>query len=248
MFTSTVTKFLSSSLCRHFYLSPRLSKEVISEVQQKSLSENCFLVSRQDKVIGTASKKDCHAVQSNGNILLHRAFSVFLFNNHGDLLLQKRSSEKITYPDHYTNSCCSHPIADIPGEEVEENALGVKRAAVRRLNFELGIPLDKLNVEDLSYITRIIYKDEGNGKWGEHEIDYVLFLKGDYKLKPNPDEICEISYVPRDEVDNYIPTLSGPLTPWFSLILKHRLKLWWDNLDDLNQFMEHKKILKFESH
>lgn len=105
-----------------------------------------------------------------------------------------------------------------------------------------------MKVEDITYLTRILYKDEGNGKWGEHEIDYILFLKGDYKLKPNPIEISEISYVPRSEVDNYIPTLSGPLTPWFSLILKHRLKLWWDNLDDLESHLEHKKILKFESH
>ncbi|KAL3288337.1 hypothetical protein HHI36_002785 [Cryptolaemus montrouzieri] len=242
MFTTATRRLLCTSFSKQFSTTSKLSKEVINEKQEKALSEKCFLVSRQDKVIGTASKKDCHIVQPNGNILLHRAFSVFLFNNHGDLLLQKRSADKITYPEHYTNTCCSHPIADIPGEEEEENALGVKRAAVRRLNFELGIPLEKLKIEDLTYITRIIYKDEGNGKWGEHEIDYVLFLKGEYKLKPNPDEISEISYVPRNELDNYIPTLSGPLTPWFSLILKHRLKLWWDNLDDLEQYKDHKKF------
>ncbi|XP_045461280.1 isopentenyl-diphosphate Delta-isomerase 1 [Harmonia axyridis] len=247
MLISALKRVISLPLLKNISTTSKMTKE-ISEVQEKAMSENCFLVSRQDKVIGTASKRDCHKVQANGNILLHRALSVFLFNSHGDLLLQKRSSEKITYPDHYTNSCCSHPIADIPGEEVEENALGVKRAAIRRLNFELGIPLDSMKVEDFTYLTRIIYKDEGNGKWGEHEIDYILFLKGDYKLKPNPNEISEISYVPRTEVDNYIPTLSGPLTPWFNLILKHRLKLWWDNLDDLESYVEHKKILKFDSH
>lgn len=247
MFTSSIKRiFNPASLTRRNFNATKICKSEVHPTQEQSMSERCFLVSRQDKVIGTASKKECHAVQPNGNILLHRAFSLFLFNNHGDLLLQKRSSDKITYPDHYTNTCCSHPIADVPGEEIEEDALGIKKAAIRRLNFELGVPLESLKTEDITYLTRIIYKDEGNGKWGEHEIDYILFLKGDYKVKPNPDEISEISYVPRDELDNYIPTLNAPLTPWFQLILKHRLRLWWDNLNDLGSYIDHKKIYKLD--
>jgi isopentenyl-diphosphate delta-isomerase len=150
---------------------------------------------------------------------------------------------QITYPSLYTNSCCSHPIADVAGEDEETDAMGVKRAAQRRLGFELGIPKDKLPLEKFDYITRVHYKDEGNGQWGEHEIDYVLFFQGDVPVNPNPNEISEISYVPREEVDQHIPTL-GTLTPWFYLILKHRLKLWWDNLDKLDQFKDHQKILK----
>lgn len=151
---------------------------------------------------------------------------------------------QVTFPNCYTNSCCSHPIADIPGEEVEENALGVKRAAQRRLNYELGIPIEKVPIEKLNYLTRIHYKDEGNGQWGEHEIDYVLFLQDDLPVNPNPNEISEISFVPRDELDEYLPTLSGRLTPWFHLILDHRLRLWWDNLDNLDQFKDHQKVVK----
>lgn len=151
---------------------------------------------------------------------------------------------QITFPNHYTNSCCSHPIADIVGEEEGNDALGIKRAAQRRLNYELGITVDSIPLEKFDYITRIHYKDVGNGKWGEHEIDYVLFLQGDFKIKPNSNEISAISYVPRDELDGYLPTLDGPLTPWFMLILKHRLRLWWDNLDDLDEYKEHEKILK----
>lgn len=153
---------------------------------------------------------------------------------------------QITYPSHYTNSCCSHPIADVPGEEEEINAIGIKRAAQRRLNYELGVPIEALPIEKFNYITRIHYKDEGNGKWGEHEIDYVLFFQGDVKVKPNPNEISEISYVPRNELDEYIPTLNGPLTPWFQLILKHRLRLWWDCLNDLDEIKDHDKILKLQ--
>lgn len=102
-------------------------------------------------------------------------------------------------------------------------------------------------MEKLDYITRIHYKDEGNGKWGEHEIDYVLFFQDDVKVKPNPNEISEISFVPRNELDDYIPTLNGPLTPWFQLILKHRLRFWWDNLEDLSEIRDHNKILQFSS-
>lgn len=154
---------------------------------------------------------------------------------------------QITYPDCYTNSCCSHPIADVPGEDEEKNAIGVKKAAQRRLNYELGIAVESVPIEKLEYITRIHYKDEGNGKWGEHEIDYVLFFQGDVKIKPNPNEISEISFVPRSELDDYLPTLNGPLTPWFQLILKHRLRFWWDNLEDLDEIREHNKILQFKS-
>lgn len=130
------------------------------------------------------------------------------------------------------------------GEDEEKNALGIKRAARRRLNYELGIPLEQLPLDKFKYITRVHYKDCGNGKWGEHEIDYVLFLKGDHKLQPNPNEISEISYIPRKEIDSFIPTLNSELTPWFSLILKHRLKYWWDNLDNVDDIKDHVNILK----
>lgn len=213
------------------------------QLQKEAMAENCFLVDNNDKVIGTASKEFCHRVQKDGTIPLHRAFSLFLFNGKGHLLLQRRSSSKITYPDHYTNTCCSHPIADVPGEDEEENAMGIKKAAARRLEFELGIPKKSIPIEKIQYITRMHYLDHGNGRWGEHEIDYVLFLQADLKVHPNPHEISEISYVPRDSLDSFLPTLEGPLTPWFQLFLKHRLRLWWDHLGNLNEFIDHDKIL-----
>lgn len=111
------------------------------------------------------------------------------------------------------------------------------------MNYELGIDIEQLPLEKFNYITRIHYKDTGNGKWGEHEIDYVLFLQGDFKLKPNSNEVSAISYVQLEELDGFLPTLDGPLTPWFALILKHRLRLWWENLDSLDQFKDHDKII-----
>lgn len=103
--------------------------------------------------------------------LLHRAFSVFLFDSHDRLLLQQRATEKITFPDMWTNTCCSHPLG-IPGETgttLEESVQGVRRAAVRKLDQELGISASQVPIDDFKFLTRIHYKAPSDGKWGEHE-------------------------------------------------------------------------------
>ena len=103
--------------------------------------------------------------------LLHRAFSVFLFNSKNELLLQQRATEKITFPDMWTNTCCSHPLG-IPGEggaELKEAVMGVKRAAQRKLDHELGIKAAQVPIEKFKFLTRIHYKAPSDGKWGEHE-------------------------------------------------------------------------------
>lgn len=103
--------------------------------------------------------------------LLHRAFSVFLFDSQNRLLLQQRATEKITFPDMWTNTCCSHPLG-IPGETgttLEESVQGVRRAAVRKLDQELGIQASQVPIDDFKFLTRIHYKAPSDGKWGEHE-------------------------------------------------------------------------------
>lgn len=103
--------------------------------------------------------------------LLHRAFSVFLFDSQDRLLLQQRATEKITFPDMWTNTCCSHPLG-IPGETgttLEESVQGVRRAAVRKLDQELGIKASQVPIDDFKFLTRIHYKAPSDGKWGEHE-------------------------------------------------------------------------------
>lgn len=219
------------------------SCSTLDPTQEELLKEMCFLVDDNDKVIGTASKKECHAVKVDGNIPLHRAFSVFLFDKKGDLLLQKRADTKVTYPGYYSNTCCSHPLASVDGEDDISDALGIKKAAVRRLNYELGISRDHLPLDRFEYLTRIKYKDQGDGKWGEYEIDYILFFQDDVKLNPNPNEISAIAYVPKSEFKSYLHTLDGPLTPWMQLIVKKHLGVWWDNLHDLSKFKDHTKIL-----
>lgn len=83
----------------------RMCSTGAKELQLQALNEKCFLVTPEDKIIGTASKKECHLVQKDGNIPLHRAFSVFLFNTQGQLLLQKRTPEKVIIL-HLINTMC----------------------------------------------------------------------------------------------------------------------------------------------
>lgn len=218
----------------------------IAPLQKSALEERCILVDEFDKPLGEATKKHCHLINKEGSVPLHRAFSVFLFNGDGDLLLQKRSATKITFPEYYTNTCCSHPLAEIPGESEEQDALGIRKAAQRRLNYELGIPTNEIKPNDLYYLTRIHYEAMGDSCWGEHEIDYVLFAQKDkITLDPNPDEVCEIRWVSRSQIEDFIKSINAPLTPWFKLILEYKLPLWWDNLSDLQKLRDHSTIQRF---
>ena len=101
--------------------------------------------------------------------LLHCAFSCFLFDpTTGKLLLQKRAEEKITFPNMWTNTCCSHPLA-IKGELEEVDQIGVRRAAQRKLEHELGIPPEQVPLDMFQFLTRIHYLAPSDGLWGEHE-------------------------------------------------------------------------------
>lgn len=128
---------------------------------------------------------------------------------------------------------------------VEEDALGIRRAAVRRLGYELGIPSTEIQPTELFYLTRIHYKavNPCDNRWGEHEIDYVLFIQKDVTIDPNNDEVSEIQWVPRSEIENFVKTVKSPLTPWFRLILKHKLLYWWDNLDTLDKMQDVDNII-----
>lgn len=111
--------------------------------------------------------------------LLHRAFSVFLFDSNNRLLLQQRASEKITFPDMWTNTCCSHPLG-VPGEtgsELLEAVQGVRRAAQRKLDQELNIETAQVPLDKFRFLTRIHYRAPSDGKWGEHESKSSIRLR-----------------------------------------------------------------------
>ena len=171
--------------------------------QVELLNEECIVVDENDIALGSKSKKECHLMTNIEKGLIHRAFSVLLFNSSGEFLLTQRSDAKITFPSYITNTCCSHPLyTDL--ERDETDAIGVKRAAQRRLQLELGIDSLKIPLKDFKYLTRFLYKAPSGGLWGEHEIDYTLVLQKDVTLNPDPNEVKSYKYVSKDEFLSYL--------------------------------------------
>ncbi|XP_076349486.1 isopentenyl-diphosphate delta isomerase isoform X1 [Tachypleus tridentatus] len=216
----------------------------LDSLQRKLLEEMCIAVDDSDKPLSARSKKDCHLMQNINKGLIHRAFSVFLFNTKGELLMQQRSDFKITFPGMYTNTCCSHPLYISP-ELDEHEALGVKKAAQRRMEIELGIRPSQIPLDSLQYLTRIFYTATSDGVWGESEIDYILVAQKDVDLKPNKNEVKNHCYLSKDDMKVFLDNLDksgNQVTPWFSLITKNFLFNWWDNLHNLKPFEDHATI------
>ncbi|PTT71432.1 MULTISPECIES: isopentenyl-diphosphate Delta-isomerase [unclassified Chryseobacterium] len=169
------------------------------------MEEFVVLVNPEDKVLGLMEKQQAHI-----NGLLHRAFSVFLFNSSGEMLLQKRASGKYHSPLKWTNAVCSHPRS-------EETYL---EGAKRRVKEELGIDVE------LSEKFNFIYKaDVGNGLW-EHELDHVFTgtFEGEFYL--NKDEVEEVRYISLENLNKEISESPDHFTEWFKIILeeyKHNL-------------------------
>ncbi|KAL6883993.1 NUDIX hydrolase domain-like protein [Trichoderma longibrachiatum] len=215
------------------------------EEQIRLMDEVCIVTDENDAPIGTASKKICHLMTNIDKGLLHRAFSVFLFNDKNELLLQQRASEKITFPDMWTNTCCSHPLS-IPtetGANLVDSIAGAKRAAQRKLEHELGIKKEQVPFEDFHFLTRIHYKAPSDGKWGEHEIDYILFIKANVDVDPNPNEVQATQYVSADGLKKLFEDPNLKFTPWFKLICNSMLFEWWSNLDSgLDKYTNEQEI------
>lgn len=105
--------------------------------------------------------------------------------------------------------------------------------------------MSELLLSDFLYLTRIHYHAV-NGIWGEHEIDYVLFIQKDnVTLDPNPDEISEIRWVSKSEIKDFVKNIDSPLSPWFKLILENKLLSWWDNLNTLDKMQDHVTIHRY---
>nr|GMC52075.1 isopentenyl-diphosphate Delta-isomerase I [Ipomoea batatas] len=168
--------------------------------------------------------------------LLHRAFSVFLFNSKYELLLQQRSATKVTFPLVWTNTCCSHPLYR-ESELIDENALGVRNAAQRKLLDELGIPAEDVPVDQFTPLGRMLYKAPSDGKWGEHELDYLLFIVRNVSVHPNPDEVADVKYVNREQLKEILRKADAgeegiKLSPWFRLVVDNFIFKWWDHVEN----------------
>ncbi|KAF2140596.1 uncharacterized protein K452DRAFT_288688 [Aplosporella prunicola CBS 121167] len=217
------------------------------EEQIRLMDEMCIVLDENDSPIGSASKKVCHLMDNINKGLLHRAFSVFLFDDQNRLLLQQRASEKITFPDMWTNTCCSHPLG-VPtetGADLPTSIAGAKRAAQRKLQQELGIPPAEVPPQDFKFLTRIHYLAPSDGKWGEHEIDYILFIKpkSGVSLDVNPNEVRDTTFVSQQELKDMFKQPGLKFTPWFRLICESMLYEWWDHLDEgMDSYKEESEI------
>eukprot|EP00047_Mylnosiga_fluctuans_P017680 m.63654 g.63654 ORF g.63654 m.63654 type:complete len:226 (-) comp7207_c0_seq1:145-822(-) len=200
--------------------------------QVRLMEEMCILVDRDDQVVGFDTKKNCHLMSRINEGLLHRAFSVFLFNSKGELLLQQRADEKITFPGYFTNTCCSHPLNK--ADELETDGhIGVRRAAQRKLEHELGIQPEQVPLEIFQFMTRIHYLAPSDGLWGEHEVDYIFFVQADVDLAINPNEVKSYRYLTKEALKEFLNVAeqeSLPVTPWFRLVVQNFLFKWWDTL------------------
>ena len=205
-----------------------------------------------DNIVGHDSKYASHRfVDGQPTGKLHRAFSVFLFDKQNRLLLQQRAASKITFPSLWTNTCCSHPLygydpteVDTPEGIADGSVPGAKRAAVRKLQHELGIPPEQVPAAAMKYLTRLHYcaSDEfaenqamSGGPWGEHEMDYILFIRPDVEVtvEVNKEEIDDIRWVTKSELAEMMDPASGlRWSPWFRIIAEKFLNKWWTDLDD----------------
>lgn len=191
------------------------------------------------------TKRDGHSFhQDKPRALLHRAFSFFLFNEKGEMLLTKRAASKITFPNVWTNTCCSHPLYGMKPDEVDDAAQahpiypGIKNAVTRKVLHELGIDPTYINHNKIQFISRFHYWAADTityGKdtpWGEHEIDYILFLQSDSTIpvRPNPDEVQDCMYVSIEELRSMLQQPGLLWSPWFVGIMDRGGWDWWADL------------------
>ena len=166
-----------------------------SQRNVSSESEELILVDINDNETGYLSKAQAH----DGAGSLHRAFSVFLFNDEGELLLQQRADEKRLWPRFWSNSCCSHPRR---GETMAV-------ATQRRLQ-------DELNVEsELEHVYKFTYQAEFAGLGSEHELCHVYLGRVERDVQVNENEIQSIRFVSAADLEAEFETSREHFTPWF---------------------------------
>ena len=159
--------------------------------------EKLILLDSENNVRGYKDKVDCHM----GDGDLHRAFSIFIFNDARELLLQQRSGQKMLWPLIWSNSCCSHPRK---GEDFEQ-------ATHRRLKEELGIDTE------LKYLFRFEYQARYLDVGSEHELCSVYIGKSNDTVQVNPTEIAAFKYIPIDEINGEFETNPDIYSPWFKM-------------------------------
>lgn len=162
------------------------------------MQEHVILVNASDEPLGTMEKMEAHE-----KALLHRAFSVFIFDAEGRMLLQRRALSKYHSGGLWTNACCSHPRE---GESAME-------AAHRRLQEEMGFDCE------LEKRFHFIYKAELDQGLTEHELDHVFTGVYEGVMNLNPDEVAEARYISMAELDRELEEDPERFTEWFKIAL-----------------------------
>lgn len=162
-----------------------------------SENEALVLVNANDIAIGTLDKSACH----DGTGRLHRAFSCFVFNPKGELLIHQRHGDKRLWPAYWSNSCCSHPRA---GEAIDE-------AVVRRVRQELGLKLA------LHFLYKFEYRAPFEDLGTEHELCHVYAGVTPDAPVINTTEIADWRWISANDLDAALRTTPDRYTPWFHL-------------------------------
>ncbi len=192
-----------------FLITPRNSfgKNSLLSLSMNETIQKVVLVDENDQVLGEMEKLEAH---EKG--LLHRAISVFIFNRHGQMLLQQRASQKYHSPNLWTNACCSHPYL---GERYQE-------AAERRLQEELNLSTP------LKPLFQFIYKaDVGEGLY-EHELDHVFVGNYEGEISPNPKEVKALKWITVNELTQDMQENREEYTVWFQIIFDKFLNFFLD--------------------
>jgi isopentenyl-diphosphate Delta-isomerase len=158
--------------------------------------DKLILVDEHDKPVGTAEKMEAHQ-----KALLHRAFSVFIFNSKGEMLLQQRAIKKYHSGGLWTNACCSHPYE---GQDT-------KAAAEKRLKEEMGFTLP------LSKAFEFVYKAPFENGLTEYEYDHAFTATYDGPVLPDEDEVMDFCYLNMDELKASIASHPHKYTEWFKI-------------------------------
>ncbi|SFM73424.1 isopentenyl-diphosphate delta-isomerase [Algoriella xinjiangensis] len=164
------------------------------------MKEFVVLVDQDDQKLGLMEKQQAHVAG-----LLHRAFSVFVFNSNGELMIQQRAASKYHSPTLWTNTCCSHPRDNETYDQ----------AAHRRLKEEMGFDCD------LEFKFSFIYKAHLDNNLTEHELDHVFIGTYNDEPKLNPEEVMAYRWVDLMDLKKDIEKNPQNYTAWFKIIFEH---------------------------
>lgn len=164
------------------------------------MEDELILVNEDDVAIGTMPKLLAHQLGR-----LHRAFSIFIFNDQNELLIQRRAFHKYHSAGQWANSCCSHPK---PNEDTH-------KAAERRLQEELGF------VTPLTHVGSFIYQADVSGGLIEHEYDHLYIGYYNKMIQPNVEEVASVRWVAISQLLHEVNQQPDIFTPWFKKILSN---------------------------